>query len=128
MLLYHLVFNIFETRICLKRNTGVPKVERRKMERFSLELPALLSIVDESGNPKTLEAMTNNICAGGVYCLMDKPLSVGTDVKMDLTISLKKVNKKTRINVSGSVIRTEDQGMAVCFGKRYRIEPFKDKS
>ena len=125
MLLYHLVFNIFETRICLKRNTGVTKVERRKMERFSLELPALLSIVDESGNPKTFEAVTNNICAGGVYFVIDKPLSVGTDVKTDLMISLKKVNKKTRINVSGAVIRKDENGMAICFDEKYIISPYE---
>ena len=104
------------------------EVERRQMERFSLEVPALLSTVDESGQPKTFEIMTNNICAGGAFFITDKPSSVGTDVKMELIISFKKVNKfsnkKTRINVSGSVIRTDEKGMAICFDEKYTISPY----
>jgi hypothetical protein len=98
------------------------------MERFSFELPALLSTVDKSGQPKAFEVMTKNICAGGAFFITDKPLSVGTDVKMDLIISLKKVNKisnkKAHINVSGSVIRTDEKGMAICFDEKYTISPY----
>ncbi len=53
-------------------------VEKRQMERFSLELPASLSMKDESGKQKAFELMTRNICAGGAFLLTDKPLSVGT--------------------------------------------------
>jgi hypothetical protein len=105
----------------------VTEIERRKMERFSLELTALLSVVDEGGIQKSFEATTNNICSGGAFFLTDKPMSVGTDLKMDLILSLKKDNKfknrKTHIDVSGSVIRTEENGIAVFFDKKYNISP-----
>ena len=98
------------------------------MERFSLELPALLSIVDESGTQKAFEVMTKNICSGGAFFITDKPMSVETDLKMDLILSLNKDDKfkekKTRIDISGSVIRAEEQGIAVCFDKKYNISPF----
>ncbi|MGD9245870.1 MAG: PilZ domain-containing protein [Desulfobacterales bacterium] len=100
-------------------------IEKRKMERFDLKLPALISMMDVSGKPWAAEFMIGNICAEGAFFKTDQPLSVGTDVKMDLILpfdKLKKFGKKgSRIDVSGSVIRTDDQGMAVCFGKNFKI-------
>lgn len=104
------------------------RLEKRKMERFDLELPALLSMNDESGNPKAAEYMISNICSEGAFFKTDEPLSLGTDVKMNLILPLDKLNKtggnKSRIDISGSVIRTEKHGMAVCFNKQYRIMPY----
>ena len=102
-------------------------IEKREMERFTLELPALLSVTDESGKQKAAEFMISNICSGGAFFKTDHPLSVGTDVKMALIIPLNKFKKigtkKSRVDVSGSVIRTNDQGMAVCFAKNFKISP-----
>jgi len=102
-------------------------IEKRRMERFDLKLPALLSMMDESGNRRAVEFMISNICAGGAFFKTDNPLSVGTDVKMDLILPLVKFNKtetkRSRAHVSGSVIRTESIGMAVCFDKKYSISP-----
>ena len=97
------------------------------MERFSLELPALLSTADERGIQKRFDVMTKNICSGGAFFITDKILSVGTDVKMDLILSLNKDDKlkekKTHIDVSGAVIRTDEHGIAVCFDTKYNISP-----
>jgi len=104
------------------------KIERRDMERFDLELSALLSINDESGNPRAFEVTTRNICSGGAFFKTDNPLPVGTDVKINLILPLEKFKtgqrNRSRIEGSGSVIRTDQQGMAVCFNKRYKIEPY----
>ena len=102
--------------------------EKRKMERFDLELPALLSMMDESGNTRAFEFMIRDICAGGAFFKTDNPLSVGTEVKMDLILPLDKFktgkNNRSRIDVSGYVIRTQSQGMAVRFDKKYSISPW----
>jgi hypothetical protein len=99
--------------------------EKREMERFALNLPALLSIKDDRGNRRAFEFMIRDICAGGAFFKTDNPLSVGTHVKMDLILPLAKFNqtgnKRSHVNISGSVIRTESQGMAVCFDKKYSI-------
>jgi len=46
---------------------------------------------------------------------------------MDLILPLDKFksgeDNRSRIDVSGSVIRKESQGMAVCFDKKYSISP-----
>jgi len=98
------------------------------LKRENLELPALLSMNDESGSQRAVEFMISNICSGGAFFRTDKPLSVGTSVKMDLILPLDKFNKtegkKSRIDVSGSVVRAEKHGMAVCFDKRYHISPY----
>jgi hypothetical protein len=103
-------------------------IEKRKMERFALNLPALLSIKAESGYTQAFEFMIRDICAGGAFFKTDNPLLVGTNVKMDLIIPLDKLqsgkHNRSRIDVSGSVIRTESQGMAVCFDKKYSISPW----
>lgn len=103
-------------------------IEKREMERFHLELPALLSMMDESGNQQALEFMISNICAGGAFFKTHEPLPLNTDVKMDLILPLdnaKKIEgKKSRVDISGSVIRINEFGMAVCFDKKYRILPY----
>ena len=99
--------------------------DKREMERFSLKLPALLSMTDESGNQRVFVVMISNICAGGSFFKIDKALPLGTNVKMKVILSLDKLRKfggkKSRIDVSGWVIRTNDQGVAVCFDKEYHI-------
>ena len=101
--------------------------EKRKMDRFDLELPAWISVADENGQPQTFKVVTRNICAGGAYLQTDKPLAVGTDVEIDLVLPLDRLQKMgarpARIDVSGAVVRAESQGIVVCFDKRYQISP-----
>jgi hypothetical protein len=101
--------------------------EKRKMDRFSMELAAWISTVDNNGNPRSFEVVTRDICAGGAFLQTDQPLSVGTDIEMNLVLPLNNLSmvgsRRSRIDVSGSVVRTESQGMAVSFNKRYQISP-----
>ena len=100
------------------------------MDRFNLELPAWISLIDENGSPHSFEVITRNICAGGAFLQTDKPLPVGTDIEMKVILPLDNLpsvqSRRSRIDVSGSVIRTESQGVAVCFDKRYQISPVAD--
>ena len=102
--------------------------DRRKIERFSLELPTYLSIVDRNKKTKSLELITSNLCAGGVFFKTNKPLAVGTDVKLAVILLLAKFknvkDKISYIDVSGSVTRTDHQGMAICFDEKYKILPY----
>jgi len=99
--------------------------ERRKIERFSLELATYLSIIGGDKNSKYLKLVSSNICSEGAYFETEKPLSVKTEVKLDIIIPLDKFKsvkgKVSHIEVSGSVIRTDQQGMAICFDKGYKI-------
>ena len=105
------------------------RIERRKMERFDLKLPTRLSWAGKDKEHKSIELMTSNICSGGAFFKTNNPLTVGTDVKLAVILPLDKFkvaeHKILYIDVSGSVIRTDQQGMAICFDRKYKISPHK---
>ena len=104
--------------------------EKRKMERYTLKLPTWISLTDEGGQRKSIELFTSNVCAGGAFFDTKTPLSIGTEVDVDILLPFNKLKKlggrKSRIGVSGSVIRTGDSGMALMFGKQFQISPVKN--
>ena len=103
------------------------RIEKRKMERFNLKLPTKLSWAGKDKEHKSIELMTSNICSGGAFFKTNKPLTVGTDVKLAVILTLGKFkivkHKILYIDVLGSVIRTDQQGMAIRFDRKYRISP-----
>ena len=102
--------------------------DRRKMERFDLKLPAKLSWAGKDKEQESIALMTNNICAGGTYLITDRPLPKGTDIKMDLILKLDRLHefegRQTHIDISGFVIRTDQQGMAIRFNNKYNISTY----
>ena len=113
--------------ILIKKGYKVIENERRKIERFDLELIAYLSVLDKNKKQKSFEFMTSNICAGGVFFNTDIPLAAGTGVKLVIFLPLDKFNnskgKVSHVEVKGFVIRTDQGGMAICFDKGYKIAP-----
>jgi len=97
--------------------------DKRKMERFDLKLPTKISWTRKHKEKRLIELMTNNICAGGAYFEMNRPLPKGTGVKLDLILEL--WGRQSRIDVSGFVTRTNHQGMAICFDKNCKISANK---
>jgi hypothetical protein len=102
-------------------------VEHRRMERFSLELPARLQRVDEaSTTPGRYDSYSIDISACGGFFVTDSHLPIGTEVAIDLFIpldALKKTGGKTHVHVSGFVVRTAVNGVAVSFDEQYQIFP-----
>jgi len=98
--------------------------DERQMERFTLQISANLFVISEE-NAKQITLETSNISAGGAFFPTDSPLPIGTKVKIDLVLPLGELKsmegKRSRIHVSGAVIRTEDSGMAISFDKNYQI-------
>jgi hypothetical protein len=101
--------------------------DRRRIERFDLELPAKLICTGKDKENESIELMTSNICSDGVFFKTNKPLTVGTDVKLFVILPLEKFKnvkyKKSHIHASGSVIRKDQQGMAIRLDKKYKILP-----
>lgn len=101
--------------------------ERRIMERFSFALPARLSVASEGGKCESFELFSRDICARGAFFETDRAVMPGTAVKIDLVIELDAL-KELEVNRScvklwGTIIRTDENGMAVCFQERYQISP-----
>lgn len=111
---------------------AINESDRRKMERFDLKLPTKLSWKGKDNELKSIELMTSNICAGGVFFKTGKALLVETIVKLDIIYHLDKFKSSkweiSHIEFSGSVIRTDKKGMAICFDEGYKISPYMHKA
>ena len=82
-------------------------------------------------NTDTIKLYTENISSNGAYFKTLKPLPVGTSVSMTMKL---KVNSKLKstinlmaIEVSGKVIRSENDGMAIRFDNGYKMIPLGNK-
>jgi len=103
--------------------------ERRTQSRFYYNVDAQVNI---HGNPGSRENRwnasytTQNICAGGAYLLTDRPLIVGTRLDVSFKLSFPEggnIPRRSTVSVAGTVVRVEQNGMAVRFDNKYQITP-----
>ena len=101
--------------------------ERRKLERFDLKISATIESMTSDQEKRLLNLLTSNICSGGAFFHTTQPLPEGSQVKIDLVLpldNLKKLKddcKQAYIEVTGRVLRSESEGMAILFDKNYLI-------
>ena len=104
----------------------VSVTEKRTMERFDLKLPSQIRFIKDN-NENTINLLTSNVCSGGAFFPIDKPLPIDTRVNIDLVLPLnrlkKQKGKRSLIKSSGKVIRTDQKGMAICFDEKCKISP-----
>jgi hypothetical protein len=75
---------------------------------------------------------TKDVSAGGAYFRTKKALPEGTRVRVDIILPLDRLRRlkdtcKGLIKVTGTVLRSEPTGMAVCFDEGYLITPFGER-
>jgi len=105
--------------------------ERRKLDRFDLKVPAKIEVTTPGPETEIFNLLTSDICSGGAFFHTPQPLPEGTQVKIDLILPLDKLKKlkddfkQAYIEVTGTVLRCEATGMAICFNEDYRIRPCK---
>ena len=116
----------------LKTQRKVIVIEKRKVERFDLELEAFVSLPGETDPTDMGNLVTRDVSMSGVFLLTDSPLPVGSKVNVDMVLTLggkKKQNaQQAWIKASGEVLRTDNQGMAVSFNDQSRILPISKKT
>jgi len=101
--------------------------DKRILERFDLGLPATIELLTSAQEKSPLNLLTTNVCSGGAYFHTDQPLPHGTRVKIDLVLPLDKLKKLkdeckvAYIKVTGTVLRSESEGMAIFFDEEYHI-------
>jgi len=103
-------------------------LDKRTMARFALALPTRLTQVNEKSQ-EPLDLCTRNICSGGAFFKTDIPLEIGTEVELELTLSLMGNNAKSNqshIRVKGAVLRKTGTGMAIGFENNHRTSPFSE--
>ena len=101
--------------------------ERRKLERFDLKISATIESMTSDQEKRLLNLLTSNICSGGAFFHTTQPLPEGSQVKIDLVLPLDNLKqlkddcKQAYIMVTGRVLRSESEGMAILFDKNYLI-------
>ena len=101
--------------------------ERREIERYKLQVPAKIEAIGAAGKKEKLSLQTRDISANGAFFTSEKPVSEGIHVSLELVLSMEKfqqlIGKKSRIElkIDGTVIRSDPEGIAVSFDKKYKI-------
>ena len=95
--------------------------------RFDLEIAATIELLTPGQERELLNLLTSNICSGGAYFHTTQPLPEGSRVKVDLDLPLDRLERlkegyrQAYIKVTGEVLRSESEGMAICFDEDYQI-------
>ncbi len=100
--------------------------ERRRGWRFELELPAAVAPVGPLGLSRPCHLVTRNISASGAFFKTALPYPVGEQVQIELTLCLGRaegsaVRGMANIELTGTVVRAQADGMAVAFSNGYEI-------
>jgi hypothetical protein len=93
-------------------------LERRKLERFDLRLPAKierLSLIKGMHN-----LLTRNISSGGAFLETTKHLPENSRINVDLVVPT-----GVLLKITGAVLRSEPSGIAVRFDNEYQLTPLQ---
>jgi hypothetical protein len=104
-------------------------IEKRRVRRFDLKLKACVRAAADAAEPaEAFELTTRDISTGGAFLYTSTPLTVGTAVDVHLILAPEREKsqgmKKAWVQVSGSVLRIDEDGMAVCFDDDSKILPY----
>ena len=104
-------------------------MEKRKLERFNLEITAKACIIADGGMEEKLDLVTRDVCSNGAYFRTEHPLPIGTEMEINLVLPLDKLKAlqancvKAMVRVPGKVLRIESDGVGVGFDQTYDIRP-----
>ena len=103
--------------------------DRRKYERFQLELPARLEI-NSSQKTEMFELQTRNISSAGAFLNTTGQFPVGARCQLELIVTSKRIKELTGLNglikVDGTIVRSTSEGVAVCFDGECQILCLKE--
>jgi hypothetical protein len=93
--------------------------ERRKYERFQLELPARLEM-NSLERTELFELQTRDISAAGTLLLgTTEQFPAGTRCQLEMIVASEKIKELTGvqglIKIEGTIVRSTPEGVAVCF-------------
>jgi hypothetical protein len=93
--------------------------DRRKYERFQLELPARLEI-NSLQRPQMFELRTRDISAAGTLLLgTTGQFAVGTRCHLELIVASERIKDLTGvqglIKIEGTIVRSTPDGVVICF-------------
>lgn len=106
--------------------------EKRKFERFDINVPAKVEILTQAGEKKEYIFETSNLSAQGAYLKAVKPLREGSQMKIEILLNFEKLKCLSNpdgslvIITTGRVLRSGRKGMAIHFNRSYDIKTRSD--
>jgi c-di-GMP-binding flagellar brake protein YcgR len=98
--------------------------QRRKYERFDLRLSGKIVPTDYE-NGQVLNVVTDDISAGGAFFHTTKPLVIGAQVKLTLTLTSETLRESTGtqalMRAVGTVVRSTEEGIAIRFNGEPKV-------
>lgn len=96
----------------------------RALQRFDIELPALVEIIDSDQTKICCYPMTRDLSGEGGFFQTTNPLAKNTRIKIGLIFEIGKLEPENVkghffLEFTGQVIRVEETGMAVLFDQNY---------
>ena len=99
-------------------NDTIEQQEKRGVQRFDLKLHTVLTELEKRTDQ--LELYTRDISSDGAFLCMEDPLPLDTPVELTFFIPVRR-QIRSKIQTSGRIIRSENQGVAVRFESNYQI-------
>lgn len=102
-------------------------VDKRKYERFDLNIPSRVEIATNDGESEILDIETNSLSAGGIFFKCGKTLLKGSHVKMEISLHFEELKTSTDpegtlvITATGQVLRSGPEGVAIRFNEDFDI-------
>jgi hypothetical protein len=114
--------------------------DRRRQERFSLDIQAKLSAdVISEGKKITEQTMATNISSGGAFVTTNLQIPLASKVYMEFLVDYEQLKMlrfilsleslkaftggKIWVKATGIVIRVEDNGVGIIFDQDYQLSP-----
>ena len=98
--------------------------DRRKYERFQLELPARLEM-NSFHTTEMFELQTRNISSAGAFLNTTRRFPVGTWCQLELIVISERIKELTGVHglikVDGTIVRSNSEGVAVSFDGECQI-------
>jgi len=100
--------------------------ENRRLERFGLKIPVLIGATERLFENVCL--LSRDLSGNGGFVTTREPFPVNAPVKIGLILNLEPAEgaedgRYALVEVTGTVVRSEDCGMAIGFEQEFKISP-----
>lgn len=112
-----------------KRSAYYHGPEKRTIERFGMDTLAVLWVPHKHDVPgeRTVPAVCQNISSKGAFFVTHEKFRIGTKIGAQVSMEVKvgpkagQEDRRVVMEIGGTVVRQEDAGVAVKFGKKYSL-------
>jgi hypothetical protein len=103
----------------------MPMEEKRKFERFDINVPARIEVASQEGSQARYDLRTCNLSAEGICFEFEKPLLQGSQIKIEIFLNFEELKTPTDpsgtliIATTGRVLRSGPERTVLRFNEDY---------